>query len=151
MSPENTVALVPSEKVTVSMPQSSTSTGLDLSTARSSGRRHAATLPTSQITLATLIASPRAFALHEQNLVFGGPQDLHGLGHRRRVDPVFCIHEEPASLADRRAGAFHFFYYALVHQGFWDVLADWRLVVFSPEITRKGLFADDMFAGLHRI
>src|SRR5476651_1913268 len=41
MSPENTVALVPSEKVTVSMPQSSTSTGVALRTARSSGRRHA--------------------------------------------------------------------------------------------------------------
>jgi len=62
MSPEKTVALVPSENVAVSVPQSSTSTGLALRTVRSSGRRHAVTLPTSQVTLATLIASPRAFA-----------------------------------------------------------------------------------------
>jgi hypothetical protein len=31
------------------------------------------------------------------------------------------------------------------------VLADRRLVAVAPEITRKRLFADDMFAGLHRI
>src|SRR5258708_6001654 len=47
MSPENTVLLVPSEKVRVSMPQSSTSTGLALMKGRSSGLRPAATLPTS--------------------------------------------------------------------------------------------------------
>ena len=47
-------------------------------------------------------------ALHEQDLVFGGLEDLHGLGHRRRVDPVLGIHEEPAGLLDRRAGRFPF-------------------------------------------
>ncbi len=62
MSPDSTVALVPSEKVTVSVPQSSTSIGLALMKALSSGRKEAVTLPTSQTTLATPIASSRAFA-----------------------------------------------------------------------------------------
>jgi hypothetical protein len=62
MSPEKTVALVPSENVSVSVPQSSTSIGLALLNARSSGRRHEDTLPTSQVTLATRVTSPRAFA-----------------------------------------------------------------------------------------
>ena len=62
MSPENIVALVPSEKVVVSVPQSSTSTGFDFTMPRSPGGRHAATLPTSQVTLATPIVSPRARA-----------------------------------------------------------------------------------------
>src|SRR3979490_2385494 len=100
MSPENTVALVPSEKVTVSMPQSSTSTGLDLRTARPP-----AAVEGPLRSMSRMGAAVTLFALHEQDLVFGGPEDLNGLGHRRRVDPVFCIHEEPASFADRRAGA----------------------------------------------
>ena len=91
------------------------------------------------------------FALHEQDFVLGSLEDFHGLGHRRGIDPVFRIHKKPAGPADRRAGSFHFFQNALVHQRFGHVLADWQLVVFAPEITRKWLFADDMFAGLHRI
>src|SRR3954467_11760977 len=86
MSPEKTVALVPSENVALSMPQSSTSTGLALSTALSSGRRHAVTLPTSHVTLATVIVSPRAGL------------DLLEIEHRRK---------RMASHPDQRAAACH--------------------------------------------
>ena len=78
-------------------------------------------------------------------------QDLHGLGHRRRVDPVFGIHEEPAGLVDRRAGIFHFLQHALVHQRLRHMLADRRFVAVPPEIAGERLFADDVLAGLHRI
>src|SRR5438128_5654047 len=45
ISPEKTVLFVPSEKVSVSIPQSSTSTGLAFMNGRSCGGREAATLP----------------------------------------------------------------------------------------------------------
>ena len=90
-------------------------------------------------------------ALHEQDLVLGGLEKLDRLGHRRRVDPVFRIHEELSGRLDRRAGARHFFQHALVHQRLGHVLADRRLVAFPPEIAGKRLFADDMLAGPHRL
>jgi hypothetical protein len=62
MSPENTVLLVPSEKVSVSIPQSSTSTGLALMNRRSCGGRQAATLPTSAVTADTAMRSSRTCA-----------------------------------------------------------------------------------------
>src|SRR5262245_64974122 len=57
MSPEKTVLLVPSENVRVSIPQSSTSTGLALMKGRSRGGRQAATFPTSAVTPETEIRS----------------------------------------------------------------------------------------------
>ena len=96
-------------------------------------------------------AAVALFALHEQDLVPGGFQDLRGLGHRRRVDPVFRIHEELAGLPDRRAGLVHFLKHALVHQGFRHVLADRGPVAVPPEITGEWLFADDMLAGVHGV
>ena len=89
--------------------------------------------------------------LHEQDFVFRGLEDLHGLGHRRRVDPVLRIHEEPAGLVDRRAGRGHFFQHPLVHQCLGHMLADRQLVAFAPEVARERLFADHMLAGLHRL
>ena len=96
-------------------------------------------------------AAVALLALHEQDLVFGGFQDLRGLGHRRRVDPVLRIHEELAGLADRRADTLHFLQHALVHQRLRHMLADRRLVAVSPEIAGERLFADDVLAGLHRL
>jgi len=89
--------------------------------------------------------------LHEQDFVFRGLEDLHGLGHRWRVDPVLCIHEEPAGLVDRRTGLGHFFQHPLVHQRFGHMLADRQLVAFATEIATERLFADHMLSGLHRI
>ena len=90
-------------------------------------------------------------ALHEQDLVPGGLQDFRRFGHRRRVDPVLRVHEEPAGVLDRRAGFLHLLQHALVHQRLWHLPADRRLIAFPPEIAGKRLFADHMLAGLHRI
>ena len=89
--------------------------------------------------------------LHEQDLVLCRLQDFRRFGHRRRVDPVFRVHEELAGLLDRRAGFLHLLQHALVHQRLRDVPADRRLIAFPPEIAGKRLFADHMLAGLHRI
>ena len=96
-------------------------------------------------------AAVALLALHEQDLVPGGFQDLHGLGHRRRVDPVLGIHEEFAGAVDRRPRRFHFLDHALVHPRLGHVLADRRLVAVASEITAERLFADHVLAGLHRL
>src|SRR5499427_5717605 len=41
--------------------------------------------------------------LHEQDLVLGGLQYLDGFRHRRRVDPIFRVHEKPGARFDGRA------------------------------------------------
>ncbi len=88
-------------------------------------------------------------ALHEQDLVFGRLEDLGGLGHRRRVDPVLGIHEKFAGILDRGPGGVHLLEDALIHQRLRHMLADRLLVTVTAEIAGKGLFADDVLSGLH--
>jgi hypothetical protein len=90
-------------------------------------------------------------ALHEQDLVLCRFEYLHGLGHRRRVDPVLGIHEEFAGAVDRGAGRFHFLEHALIHPRLRHLPADRRRVAVAAEIAAERLFADHVLAGLHRL
>ena len=87
--------------------------------------------------------------LHEQDLVLGGLQYLDGFRHRRRVDPIFRVHEKPAAGLDGGAGLVHLLHHALVHERFRHVLADRSLVVAAPEVSGERLLADDVFSCLH--
>ena len=111
-------------------------------------------VPTSQVTSATVMRSPRACAstcfrcrhgrkrmaaladqraatghrplrrmcgmraamallrLHEQNFVPRGAEDFRGLRHRRGVDPVLRIEEQPAARADGGRGLLHLLHHA---------------------------------------
>ncbi|MHC2802307.1 hypothetical protein ACVMII_002053 [Bradyrhizobium diazoefficiens] len=88
-------------------------------------------------------------ALHEQDLVLGRLDDLGGLGHGRRVDPVLGVHEELPGALDRGARPVHLFDHALIHQRLRHVLADRLRVALAAEIAGERLFADHVLAGLH--
>src|SRR5262244_674635 len=83
--------------------------------------------------------------LHEQDLVLGGLQYLDGFRHRRRVDPIFRVHEKPAAGFDGGANLVHLLHDALVHERFRYVLADRGLVVAASEISGERLLANDVF------
>ena len=91
-------------------------------------------------------AAVALLGFHEQDLVLGGVEHLDDLRHRRRIDPVLGIHEQPAARLDGGAGLVHLFHDALIHQRFRHVLADRLLVAAAPEIAGEGLLADHVFS-----
>src|SRR5919201_6917340 len=85
-------------------------------------------------------AAVALLGLHEQDLVFSRLDYLYGFRHRRRVDPIFRVHEKPAAGLDGGAGLVHLFHDALVHARFRDVLADRGLVLTASEIPGETCF-----------
>src|SRR5262249_50676841 len=80
-------------------------------------------------------AAVALFSFHEKDFVFRGVEYLDYFRHCRRVDPVFCVHEQPAAGFDGGAGLVHFLHDALVHERLRHVLADRALVAIAPEIA----------------
>src|SRR5205085_5203901 len=80
-------------------------------------------------------AAVTLLGFHEQKLVLGAIEDLDDFRHRRRVNPVFRVHEKPVASFDSGTSLFHFFQDALVHKRFWYVSADRRFIASAPEIA----------------
>jgi hypothetical protein len=86
---------------------------------------------------------------HEQDLVAGRVEDFDGLRQRRRIDPVFGIHEELAAVLDRRAQVLQLGHDVLIHRRFGHLRADWRRVARTAEIAGERLLTDHMLSGAH--
>src|SRR5437764_14851115 len=88
---------------------------------------------------------------HEQELVLRAIEYFDGFRYRRRVDPIFGIHENLAAGFDSDTSLFHFFQNAFVHERLWHVSADRSFVARVTEIAGERLLANDMLSGAHGI
>jgi hypothetical protein len=100
---------------------------------------------------AAVRAAVAFLGFHEQDLVAGGVEDFDGLGQRRRINPVFGIHEQLAAVLDGCAQLRHLGHDVLVHRLLAHMLADWRRIAGTAEIAGERLLADHVLSGPHRI
>src|SRR5260370_3534129 len=93
-------------------------------------------------------AAMALLGLHEQDLISGRPEYFDRFRHRRRIDPIFRIHEKATAGFDGGAGLVHLLQDVLVHERFRYVLTNGNLLVAAPEIPVNGLLEDVGFSAL---
>src|SRR4029077_9330943 len=96
-------------------------------------------------------ATVTLLGFHEQELVLRAIEYFDRFRHRRRVNPIFGIHEKPAAGFDSPTSLFHFLQDAFVHERLWHVSTDRRLVAGATEIAGEWLFANNVLSGADRI
>src|SRR4029077_5703150 len=92
-------------------------------------------------------AAVTLLGFHEQELVLRANEYFDRFRHRRRVNPIFGIHEKPAAGRERPRSLFHFLQDAVVHERLWHVSTDRRFVARATKIAGEWLFANNVLSG----
>src|SRR5690348_4146298 len=96
-------------------------------------------------------AAVALIALHEEDLVLSGTQNLGSFRHGGRVNPVLGIHEELPAGGNGRTDFLHLRKDALVHQRLRNSATNWRVIAGPAEVAAERLLADDVLPRPHGV